>query len=283
LVDNIKWVFGVAGEEGVLSGRVYGDGSGLYNDSPIQRCGWGVTAIRQSAAGIWTIVAGCYGALPGPIQSVPAAETWAFLIALRFAVPPLTFCTDCMFVVQQFRAGPADSIAASRSHADIWRLIWARIHDLGVESITVEWVKAHTTKKSVELGRTSSRDKLGNDMADELAKKGARLHVIDRQIANKYDRCRKLQAIVAKYIGIIRYNISLHPIVDAAPVRGARTRPFVGAGLNTSRNAKTSDDERPVKRQTTTRWKSSRGPSLLTLRRRSDADAVCTALAGGPL
>ena len=89
LLENIKWVMGVSGEEGVLSGRVYGDGSGLYNDSPIQRCGWGVVALRLGLAG-WSVVAGCYGALPGPLQAVPAAESWAFLVALRFAVPPLT-------------------------------------------------------------------------------------------------------------------------------------------------------------------------------------------------
>ena len=70
LVDNITWVFGAAGEEGVLSGRVYGDGSGLYNDSPIQRCGWGVVSLRQSAAGSWTVVAGCY--VPSSCDKLPA-------------------------------------------------------------------------------------------------------------------------------------------------------------------------------------------------------------------
>ena len=85
----------------ILIGTGYGDGSGLNPKlEAIRRCGWGLV--------VWTPLGGisacAHGPLPGWTQDVPLAESYAFLIYLRFIGPTTDvnvatdcFCAGCIF------------------------------------------------------------------------------------------------------------------------------------------------------------------------------------------
>ncbi|CAK0841289.1 unnamed protein product, partial [Prorocentrum cordatum] len=74
------------GPDGFLD--VFGDGSGggHSGDPKLRQCGVGVTIMRTFAErenDAPTRVAGILAGLPGPKQTVPSVELWAFLLALR--------------------------------------------------------------------------------------------------------------------------------------------------------------------------------------------------------
>ena len=120
----------------LLDGDVYGDGSGLFpRIARLRRCGWGITCYAPGRG----IIARAYGPLPGWLQDVPAAESYALLIALRFCSETLTFYTDCKAVLKWWRLGPRVTGAASFKYAAVWRQIRARVADVGYDAVKVIW------------------------------------------------------------------------------------------------------------------------------------------------
>ena len=160
---------------------MYGDGSGLWGrDQYTRRCGWSIVqGIMSSDAESFDITGALLGPLPGFIQDVPAAESFAFLMALKHALPPITFVTDSQFVVDCFDGGPEVSAMGVHKYANIWRAIWVKLEDFGKDYVTVIKVPAHTSKRAVYEGRISARHRLGNAEADTRAKEGAHEHAHD--------------------------------------------------------------------------------------------------------
>ena len=68
---------------------------------------------------------------------------------LRHSLPPLTIVTDYEQVVEGFQRGQAWCEASKQKNADVWRLIWHKVHDIGLDSITVEKVPAHCAFSAV--------------------------------------------------------------------------------------------------------------------------------------
>jgi len=65
---------------------------------------------------------------------------------------------------------------ASRPHADVWRMVWSRLADLGGlgDMVQVRHVKAHRAKAAIrKLAGEEQRAAVGNGVADRLAKEGA--------------------------------------------------------------------------------------------------------------
>jgi hypothetical protein len=121
LQHDVVWITGDGTGTRLLMGDLFGDGSGKFGDTPLMRCGWAVLQTAVDAAGCTIVIAGIYGALPGWIQAVPAAESWAFLMALTHCLPPIVFYNDCQFVVDRFVMGEVAATAPDMDHADIWR------------------------------------------------------------------------------------------------------------------------------------------------------------------
>ena len=127
---------------GVLTRKVYLDGSGLRGTcARRRRCGFAVVMIDEVDGGILGVM---YGALPGPVQSVAAAELWALRMLLRHCMAPLDVASDCQFVVDGVTVGPAATTMPAQLHAGIWRSIWPCIDDLGRNVVTVRKVLAHS-------------------------------------------------------------------------------------------------------------------------------------------
>ena len=146
-----------------------------------------------------------YGAMPGLRQSIDAAEIYAAIMALRFACGAIVRISDSSLVVGGWQAGRAWCVAASRPNADLWCEFWRAAEDIGCENISVEKVKAHTTEAAVQKGEISARDRYGNALADEFAKKGARLH---RTLQATRDRAADLRLQSKRLAGWIARGLT---------------------------------------------------------------------------
>ena len=86
-----------------FSGHGFGDGSGIHTAFiQTRRCGWGVCSAFMTSYTNFTSNAEAYGPLPGNMQVVPLAETFALFIFLKFSVAyegKHTFFTDCQYVL----------------------------------------------------------------------------------------------------------------------------------------------------------------------------------------
>ena len=127
----------------------------------------------------------CWGPLPVslPVQRrIKRAGLWAFLQVLREAMPPLTFYTDHLGILQGLAKGKKWCCSGRRPQADVWRLIWCRLEDLEYDfdnenaSIKVQKVKAHVARKARDAMSASELSRVqGNEQADSYAREGADL------------------------------------------------------------------------------------------------------------
>ena len=170
---ELRVVWQVPSLTGFLEGPGYGDGSGIKATFSRQaRCGWGVATV-ELADGITHWVSGAIcGPLPGPLQTVPFAETFALVMYLRHVgAREVVFLTDCLWVKNSFHKGPSGTTGEMHCYAETWREISAKLKDLGgMNVVTVRKVKAHSTRRQVTAGMVDGTDKFGNDKADTFAK-----------------------------------------------------------------------------------------------------------------
>lgn len=176
-----RLVWHVCPPAGVFEGTVYVDGSGLRGRCPVRRrCGFSAVILGEGG-----IILGClFGALPGPLQTVPGAELLALLVVLRHAGVHLDIASDCAYVVDGINdpGARAKNTAGTSVHAALWLRVWDCIDDIGSHSISVRKVKAHSSLEDVTMGLITARDRRGNQAADHYAKLGARLHPHDSAV-----------------------------------------------------------------------------------------------------
>ena len=135
---------------------------------------------------------GCYGPLPGPIQTVPRAELHAICEALARTVGPIRIHTDHKPTVDGLLHGREWACCPTRVNADLWRRVWFLLDDLGGlgPQVQVVWVKAHQGDVSL--------DARGNNWADTVAKLGAAEHEIDKATIKEAKRLKMKARKVAR-------------------------------------------------------------------------------------
>ena len=105
--------------------------------------GFALIPVAQHAEPVWTQS----GVLPGLLQSVYRAETFALLMALRFAAmlqQPVHLWCDCAAAVGQFqRILDGEPLRLSHPHLDLWRQIEIQVSALGRDRIQVTKVASH--------------------------------------------------------------------------------------------------------------------------------------------
>ncbi len=170
--DITRWGLGGRPSDGALAkGDVYSDGAVSGRWRRIMRAGWGLVALAEDAdAPVWAT----YGTLADVNPSVIRSELRAVLEALRIAMPPRRLHVDNAEVVYGWRAGRAWCVDPARDGADLWVGIWNLLEDIG-GGVDFVKVKAHTDEAAVEEGIITSRDRIGNALADRHARLGARL------------------------------------------------------------------------------------------------------------
>ena len=229
---------------GGLTGDLCGDGSGLnVQVAKFRRCGWAVCQVAHVGDGPGTVTACVFGALPGTIQEVPKAELYAFYKALQIAIPPIHYHTDCKFVSDGFAGGPAATTMGHHEFADLWRLVWAKVADIGLKDaegcplIRVSWIKGHTSEKAVAQGKIKEWQRDGNKRADKAAKAGARLHQPFPTVLTKHDRACKFVTFIAKFMARVSARVHRGPY-DATPDRRAKRKIRAAPSARTPREAR---------------------------------------------
>ena len=147
--------------------------------------------MELDASGI--ILRAVFGALPGPVQTVPRAEYYACLMAVKFAGCSVHIVSDHLSAVKTGSAwGPHNESARSR-HASVWRSMHVASGSSD-EHPTFQWVPAHRSAEDVLADWSADfLDFVGNEWADHFAKKGARSHMV-AQVLQDVHRQRLVEA-----------------------------------------------------------------------------------------
>ncbi len=149
----------------LATGRVYTDGSAQGWYWKAVRAGYAAVCINEKGDILWVMKGVC----GEPNASIARAELRAVLETLAVAAPPLTIYSDSAFVVDGFAKGKSWCTRAGGEAADLWRLAWHRMEDIG-GGVEIRKVRAHATWIDVLKGKISRADREGNHAADLAAK-----------------------------------------------------------------------------------------------------------------
>ena len=187
-------VTGLVAIDGSLIGKYRGGGA----------LGWGMAAADDNGSALVRH----FGLVPVelPVQRrILRGELWSLLMLLRVMLPPVRAVSDNSTVVRGLAMGEAWCTSASRPHADVWRLIWFKIRDIGygAHGVTVAKVKAHNSLRVIqELPRESMAQCLANREADVAAKFGAGLDHLELA------RSQAMSEASARVTGVLQYVAS---------------------------------------------------------------------------
>ena len=190
-------VTGLVALDGSLIGKYRGGGA----------LGWGIAAATDEG----TPLVRHHGLVPVdlPVQRrILRAELWSLLALLRLMVPPVRAVTDNSTIIRGLAMGEQWCTAPTRAHADVWRLVWFQLNDvgLGLAGIDVEKVKAHLSARRISQLPQEERPKyLANQAADTAAKQGASLDVMELA------RGQTMAEAGARVTGILKYWAELLP------------------------------------------------------------------------
>ena len=199
---RIEWVSGPNGN--IFSTHAFGDGSGTSAKVSIRlrRCGWGVTEAWMGPDSVIRHGAHAFGPLPGPMQVVPLAELFAFLIFLTYAQAVeavYDFYTDCAYVKNGFEKGRYAMCNAWSAHAGTWTQVFDKIDDIGYDNISVHKVKAH--QKIIQQTTLVERFLIqANSKADTIAKQGADMQYKNQILMDSIKNEFKTMLQICKYI-----------------------------------------------------------------------------------
>ena len=183
--------------DGVISGTVYTDGSGVHTRrSDTSRAGWGICSADTSGR----ITSAAHGPLPLFSQAVGSAEIYAAAAALRMAMPPLELVTDYQRFHDGWHLGYGAYTGDASRCGEAWRLFWAAAQDFGLSHISVRKVPAHLPFAAVAEGRITFQDWVGNGRADLEAKKVAALHPSNAQVVHEVAQLCHAQSLLCTYM-----------------------------------------------------------------------------------
>ncbi|CAK0844345.1 unnamed protein product, partial [Prorocentrum cordatum] len=174
------------GSEAHLTGDIMCDGSKM-GGSEWAQAGWAAMAINGEGAPTVQL----WGPLPRQYsvqKTVKRSEMWAFLKVLEVVMPPCRIYTDHQGIVDGLIRGARWCLSWKRPRADLWRRIWHKVVDVGLDRSCVGRVKAHRSKTTIDrLEGCQQAIARGNAAVDLLAKSGAeddygygRQEVLDR-------------------------------------------------------------------------------------------------------
>ena len=153
-----------------FTGHAFSDGS-LHGGcrKGHERAGW--AGVMVDDAGL--VTGGIYGTRPDLFPTSLRAELWGALMVLRHACPPITIWVDNSGVVDGYARGSSWCCSSDRPAADLWRLLWWKVDDLGGDDIEIRKVKGHATEAHIERGQSTAWHRAGIDHADHFAGRGS--------------------------------------------------------------------------------------------------------------
>jgi len=161
---------------GTFTGELYIDGSGVHPAIPqLDRAGWSVVQLTGAQVPVGILK----GAVGGIVQCASAGEILAATMALRFGMPPITLNADYEGLVEGIAKGPHGTVRDNSVLAAVWKEFWAAYTDIGGDRVAVRKIKAHTSRRQLEMGESglTYAQWWVNKQADKYDKQGARLHI----------------------------------------------------------------------------------------------------------
>ena len=159
----------------MFTGEIATDGSKTGTWRSATRTGWSVTMLDPASFECVLCV------LPHslPVQrTIARAELHSVLVALRNALPPLSISVDCALVLTGLANGRKWCVYSGRPNADIWKKIWNKLEDIGLDPSGAAFnkVKAHVSALAfADADAVTKLRLLTNAAADIGAKAGAEM------------------------------------------------------------------------------------------------------------
>jgi len=196
--EKRRWYKGRAAA--CFSGQIYLDGSAHVYPwwEALNRAGWSAAQVEDGR-----LVAALYGTLPGEEQTVPRAELYSLRAVLPMVLPPATVWMDHANHVDAIQKGRAWCTNPLRPNADLWRIVWDCIDDIGgiAEGVLqVKYTPAHTKEKPGE-NRFEKANRLGNGWADACAKLGRDLHTLPKELVERFRAIRGVVLTYTRWVG----------------------------------------------------------------------------------
>ena len=189
---TVQWVNRPA--DGVLTGTLFLDGSGLHGRYPaLRRAGWSIVQVDAESQ----LQAAVYGAVPWddcPSQTARDGEDYAVAMLPLVAVMPFEAYIDCAGTISAIRSPHKSGNDTRSTRVNLWSRVWAAF-----EEIWACKTKAHASIADVHRGVTTFWERRGNDNADRLAKKGAHMHGLTDAAVAEYHGIRSLAYQAARW------------------------------------------------------------------------------------
>ena len=200
-------------EEGVLTGHLFTDGSGLHPKCPLaRRAGWSLTQLNDDGT-LKGAVCGAVAWQLGPFQTARDGEDVACLQAARgLATGVCTFHIDCQGTVDALNDKTfSSSVRHSRCH------LWEEFHRRMPEATAVK-VKAHLPWAAVDQGIISEYDWSGNRVADIYAGQGVQQHPDPTDSFNTLEALSDIAREFARWAATQEVLIAEREDYDALPL-----------------------------------------------------------------
>ncbi len=168
------------------------------------------------------------GRVPFDDLDSAACEIYALLMSLAFVCGHITVHVDNAEVGHGMSRGQEYCVGAANKHAHLWRLVWAKLADLGgpVEQwLSVEHVPAHTTQADVDAGVLTAFERSGNARADSLARAQAKLAGPPPEILATVARLMSTQRCIGPWIGEATVRSFSFVVPDSTPAPPKRLAP----------------------------------------------------------
>ena len=181
----------------VLSGDfVFTDGSCIQAELPRWRvAGWSVVVLNRDHS----FRGALFGSVPfqqAPLQVARDGEDWAASQALRHLGGQYTMHVDCKATLQCLWF-PWKASDPRNARAHMWDPVSGQDHRQGV---MCKKVPAHSSWADVQAGHLTALEKVGNDLADKYAKRGASDVGQDESLCHFVHGCRQVAREVAIYV-----------------------------------------------------------------------------------
>ena len=169
--------------------------------------------------------------------------------------------------------GHEHCVGAANKHAHLWRLVWAKLEDLG--GTTEQWlsvvhVPGHATQADVDAGLLTAFERSGNGWADKLARAQSKLAGPPPGVIAEVTRLLATQRCIGLWIGeaTVRSFAFVEP--DTTPAPATRLAP--AATVPRARDPPPAATHGPPRRVRTRLW--SKTSPLAACRYARDVDAV---------
>ena len=158
----------------IATGMAFTDGAMRYRaPKAARRAGWAWVIVDDAG----DVIFGLHGPCADTFPTAFRAELRAVCELLVVVVPPITIWVDNKELLDGVAKGEQWCCSSARAAADLWRIFWHKLSDIGPDGISLVKTKGHATDADVQSGRSTAFQQRGNSNADHFAGRGVDIAV----------------------------------------------------------------------------------------------------------